>query len=103
MVLGHDKRRAMKLRACASLKKSKAFVSLLWDGKGEPVFHYDVKACDDPNDVRHILMQVVAEFVEHKSGQLHEMMERKRAQFEQSVAAAEYREKRSEELQRAAQ
>lgn len=62
--MSREQRREMRVDAVAGLKKAKAFVVVVWDGKNLPIFRYDVTVCKEENDLRHYVMQKIAENVE---------------------------------------
>ncbi len=92
--MNHDQCRAMKLVAAKALKNCKAYVLVTFDGSKMPVFHYDIRACDNQQDIRHIVMHGISIEVDRQLQDVGKIL----SETIENMKAAEAKQKRSEEL-----
>jgi predicted nucleic acid-binding Zn ribbon protein len=93
-----ETRRTQKERSIKRLQKSRGYILLSWDGEKMPVFMYDVTPCTDQGDLRHLLMQGVAEKVEKMCKNAEGQLARHVHEIEQTIKVQELKDKRSAEL-----
>ena len=96
--MNREGRREMRRRAVARMKEARAYVLLTFDGKGEPVYSFDVGFCAKKDDLRDIMVRAVAQFVQRQSELLRQIVSSKMAEQEQKVKVDEAKGRRSEEL-----
>jgi hypothetical protein len=98
--MNREQRRSNKTRATIWLQKSKAYCLITFDGKSLPVFHFDLTACDDHDDIRHCAMHAAASAAVAKLSIAQEVVNKRAAVLDQAEKVEEAKEKRSEELQK---
>ena len=54
--MNHEERRELKKRSCEKLKSSRAFFVMTLDGKGMPIYAFDLSNCKEEEDLRNIAM-----------------------------------------------
>lgn len=85
-------------RMIERIRKSPSFILVTWDGKGLPVFQYDVKKCVDELDLRHVVMQKCAELVERTCLMASIELKKSKEMSEIDKKVDEYKEERSKAL-----
>ena len=98
MKANREQRRKMKSSAMKRLGKAKSYVVLTFDGISEPIFSYEMTGCDNKSDIRHEIMQKVAEYTEEGCELVHETARNAIGRLKQVEAVQEAKEKRSKEL-----
>ena len=96
--MNREQKRNSRILALAKLKGAKAYVVVAWDGKTLPKFYYDVSTCKNEDDIRHFIMQAVAQDAEELIVTAHTKLSRQVTEKELPDKVAEYKEKRSKEL-----
>ncbi len=96
--MNRSERRANKTRAVARLQKAKAYCLITYDGSSLPVFHFDMTACDDHDDIRHVAMHAASEAAISRLSIAQAAVDKKAAALDQAERVSEAKEKRSEEL-----
>jgi len=96
--MNREMRKVQKVKSRVDLLKSKAFVSVSWDGEKMPIFRHDVTRCNDENDIRHVVMQECAAVVEDICKKGYEALCRFNIGLKEAQKVQEYKENRSKEL-----
>ncbi|RPH88504.1 MAG: hypothetical protein EHM32_01110 [Spirochaetales bacterium] len=96
--MNRSERRLNKARAVARLQNAKAYCLITYDGNSLPVFHFDMTACDDHDDVRHVAMHAASEAAISRLSIAQVAVDKKAAALDQAERVSEAKEKRSEEL-----
>jgi hypothetical protein len=95
-----EERRAMRPKAGAKLKKAKSWIVVTFDGSDDrlPSYSFETGALKDREDIRHVFMHEVAQFVKVRYQNMREAVEKKAAEIQQNDKVQEAKDKRSEEL-----
>ncbi len=92
--MDRDQAQSIHLAAAKALKNSKAYVLVTFDGSKMPVFHYDIMACDNQQDIRHIVMHGISIEVDRQLQDVGKIL----TETVENLKAEEAKQKRSEEL-----
>jgi hypothetical protein len=97
-----EERRAVRPKAVARLKKAKAWILVTFDGAENrlPSYSFETGALKDREDIRHVFMHEVAQFVKVRYENMRSAVEKKAVEIQQDDKVQEAKDRRSEELQK---
>jgi hypothetical protein len=96
--MNHSERRELMKRAKNRLNKAKTWILVTFDGKGVPIYSYDVSALKDEHDLRHQAMHALATHAEKMCTEIFKFMDKMNVEATEMERVKEFKNKRSEEL-----
>jgi hypothetical protein len=96
--MNRESRREQKKNAIAAVKKSKAWIVVVWDGNNLPIYSFDITPCKDEKYLSQFVMRILAENTVKTLKTAWEVLRKEIAETEAKGKTEEIKEKRSKEL-----